>query len=402
MWSPEKKRALTLLAAAEVSALAMWFCATAVIPALRQAVALSDTQASLLSSVVSVGFVAGTLTSAAFGIADRFSPRILFALGALAASASTGAFFVVDPTHPAILVARFFTGAAMAFVYPVGMKIAASWAKGDTGLLVGLLVGALTLGSASPHLFNALGGVDWRLTLAAAAASGLLAAVLVSLVTLGPAVGAARPFESRFVLRAFTDPGVRLANLGYFGHMWELYAMWAWIGVFLVASFEVAHVTQPRVIASFATFAVLGVGALGSVLAGLLADRIGRTVVTTAAMTMSGSCALTIGFVFGASPGWVIALALVWGLTVVADSAQFSSSVIELTEPELTGTMLTIQTSVGFLITLVSIHWVPQWVEAWGWRYAFAPLAVGPAVGTLAMLRLRARPESLALAGGRR
>ncbi|MEO1172010.1 MAG: MFS transporter, partial [Myxococcota bacterium] len=186
------------------------------------------------------------------------------------------------------------------------------------------------------------------------------------------------------------------------GHMWELYAMWAWIGVFFVASFEAAGIADARSAASLATFAVLAAGALGSMVAGVLADRIGRTLVTSAAMTVSGTCAVLIGFAYGAAPWIVVLVALVWGATVVADSAQFSSSVIELAEPALTGTMLTIQTSVGFFITLISVHLVPVWSDAWGWDYAFAPLALGPVLGTFAMLKLRASPASSALAGGRR
>ncbi|MEM6531318.1 MAG: MFS transporter [Myxococcota bacterium] len=393
-----KWRAIALLGAAEVLALALWFSATAVIPVLRESYALSSTEAGLLTSLVSVGFVAGTLTSAAFGIADRFAPHRLFAAGALLAATVNLALLGFEPTHPAVLAARLLTGFAMAFVYPVGMKMAASWAAGDTGLLVGLLVGALTLGSASPHLFNALGGVDWRLTVIGASVSGVTAAMLVGFVRLGPQ-GGGRPrrFEARFALRAFTDPAVRLANFGYFGHMWELYAMWGWIGVFFLASFKAAALAEAETVAALATFAVLAVGALGSVVAGVLADRIGRTVVTSIAMTFSGLCAVAIGFSFGGPPLFVVALGLVWGVTVVADSAQFSSSVIELSEPELTGTMLTVQTSVGFLITLASVHLVPVWADAWGWTYAFAPLALGPAFGTVAMLRLRGRAQAEAL-----
>ncbi|MEL6548376.1 MAG: MFS transporter, partial [Myxococcota bacterium] len=248
-----KPKALALLAAAEVSALAMWFCATAVIPALREEYALSATQVSALSSLVSVGFVVGTLGSALLGIADRVRPNRLFAAGALFASLCTGAFFVFPPAHPAIYLARFLTGVSMAFVYPVGMKMAASWAKGDTGLLVGILVGALTFGSASPHLFNAFGGVDWRQTLALAAGAGVIAALLVGFVRLGPALSPPRAFKASYVLKAFSDPAVRLANFGYFGHMWELYAMWAWIGVFFVASFEAAGLSDARSKASLAT-----------------------------------------------------------------------------------------------------------------------------------------------------
>ncbi|MEM6274459.1 MAG: MFS transporter [Myxococcota bacterium] len=399
--SDGKWRALALLALAEVLALALWYSATAVIPALRAEFSLSDRHASLFSSIVSIGFVFGTLLSAGLQLADRLPARSLFSYGALFASLMN-LVIVLDPTGGSALVARFATGLAMAFVYPIGMKMAASWARGDTGLLVGLLVGALTLGSASPHLFNAWGGLDWRSTVITSSGCAAVAALLVRAVKLGPAHSAPRRFDPKIALRALRDPSLRLANLGYFGHMWELYAMWAWIGIYLLASFETAQLEGASRWAALGTFFTIAVGAVGSLFAGLVADRLGRTLVTTVALTVSGSCCLLSGLVFGASPGWVIAVALVWGVSVVADSAQFSSSVIELSPPEQIGTMLTVQTCIGFLIPLFSIHWVPVWVEAWGWRFGFAPLVLGPVVGVVAMLALRRRPEALRLASGRR
>jgi MFS family permease len=381
----------------------LWFSASAVVPTLAATHQLSGFQQGLFTSAVQLGFVAGSLTSALLGLADRLDPRRFFALSALIAAIANASLVLVDPSGSLLPLLRFITGACMAGIYPVGMKLASTWAKADLGLLVGMLVGAVTLGSASPHLLNAMGGVDWRIAILGASVLALSAAVLILFAGIGPRAVAAPRFRPDMVLFAWRVKSVRLANFGYLGHMWELYAMWAWIGAFLTASFAQ---TMDGAAASFwsriATFATVGIGALGCLLAGLMADRWGRTTLTISAMAISGSCALIVGLLFDASPVLLILICLIWGISIVADSAQFSASVAELSDPSLTGTMLTLQTALGFTLTLITIHLMPLLVDALGWRYAFMPLAIGPLLGVLAMARLRAHPDAVKLAGGRR
>ncbi len=401
--SGRKWRAILLLAICEVFALALWFSATAVIPALKQDYALTSLQSSLITSSVALGFVVGTLISAVYGLADRIRPRLFFMAACLTAAAANLAILAVLPTSLAVPLLRLLVGMCMAGIYPVGLKIVASWAQRDMGLLVGLLVGALTLGSAAPHLVNAFPLFDWRVTILVASALAAAAGLLINLVEVGPNLRRAPKFQPRFALQAWTKKSLRLANFGYFGHMWELYAMWGWAGLFLSESFAIRPGDgQAEVYAKLLTFATIAVGGLGCLFGGIFADRIGRTTLTMGAMAISGTCAILAGLLFGANPWLVTLLFLIWGIAVVADSAQFSASVMELAEPWLVGTMVTVQTSVGFLLTILTIHMIPPLVELVGWRYAFASLAIGPFLGIWAMGVLRGLPDARQLANGHR
>jgi MFS family permease len=401
MSTPNQWRALVLLSIAELFGMALWFSGSAVVPALSHEWNLSTSQASWLANAVQFGFVAGTLISATLNLADIITTRHLFAVCALR-GALTNAFFGLYVHQPGTAIAlRFLTGVCLAGVYPPGMKLMATWFRERRGMALGVLVGALTMGKATPYLVNALGSSNWRINVVFVSILAVLGGLIVLLfVSDGPHALPRATFDLTQIVKVFGNRGVRLASFGYFGHMWELYAMWIWIPVMIRASVAAQHGNP--IVAETGSFLVIGAGAIGCVVAGLIADRVGRTVVTSVAMAISGSCCLLVGFLYGGSVWPLLLLAVVWGASVVADSAQFSSCVTELGDPQYIGTALTLQMCVGFLLTTISIELIPKMVEAVKWRYAFMILAPGPFLGVLAMLRLRRLPEAIKIAHGRR
>lgn len=367
----------------------VWFSATAVAPALSNLWHLDYSGRAWLTMSVQAGFVAGALLSALLNLADRLPAQRLFAITALAASLSTAAIPFTANGLGSTLALRFLTGFFLAGVYPVGMKIVATWTTSDRGLGIGLLVGALTLGSAAPQLLNALDSInDWRLLLYIAAAGSALGGLIAAMfVREGPNRTKAPPFRWSYAAAIMRDRPVLLANLGYLGHMWELYAMWAWIA---------AYVQSPVV-----AFAAIGAGAPACAIAGKLADKLGRTTITIASMAISAICAAFIGFAYH-SPAALALVAVIWGFAIVADSAQFSACITELGSREYLGTALTLQTSLGFLLTMFTIRLVPWMATRVGTQWSLAILALGPIAGIFAMLALRHHPASLKIANGRR
>ena len=391
---------LTLMSIVLVLSVSTWLSAAAVLPQLRELWGLDPTTSAWLTIAVQVGFVCGAIVSSLFNLADILAPRHVIFGGAAGAAIANLLLDVAG--GPAIgIPLRFATGFFIAGVYPPAFKLMSTWFREGRGLALGILAGALVVGNGLPHLVNGLGGLDWRVVIYATSGLTLLGGLIAEFtIKQGPYPFPVAIFDPKQIRLVFANRGVRLATLGYVGHMWELFAMSAWFLVFFADALRARGLSAGS-IAAFVTYGIFLAGGLGSWLGGIMADRWGRTRTTIWMMGISGTCAILIGLFFGSSPWLILAIGLVWGFSSVADSAQFSTMVTELADQAYVGTALTLQLAAGFTITVATIWLIPILETAIGWRWAFTFLAPGPIVGILAMLRLKSLPEATHIAGGK-
>jgi MFS family permease len=392
-------RALGLLSATLILAMTTWFSASAVIPQLRDAWGLTTDTSAWLTIAVQLGFVCGAVVSSLLSLSDLVSPRHMILLGSVGAAAANVLLLAAGGPELGIPL-RFATGFFLVAVYPPALKLMATWFQKGRGVALGILVGAIVIGQAGPHFINGWGGLDWRFVIIASTALTVAGGLVAEFVVReGPFPFPRATFDPGQVRQVLTNRGVRLASFGYFGHMWELFAMYAWFLVFFRDQL-ISQGGEAGSSAAFATFAVIGIGSVGCWVGGVMGDRWGRTRTTALSMAVSGGCAVLIGPLFGSATWLVLLIGLIWGFAVVADSAQFSTMVTELADQAYVGTALTLQLAGGFVLTVATIWIIPLLEDAVGWRWAFAVLAIGPALGVLAMLRLKSLPEASRIAGG--
>ncbi|WP_231610160.1 MFS transporter [Rhodococcus sp. CX] len=372
--------------------MSVWFSASFVVPQLTEVWHLSAAASSLLTIAVQIGFVVGALTSAATGLADAVPARFLISAGALGAAVANLGLFWVDSLATALPL-RLVTGVFLAAVYPPALKEVSTWFKAGRGTALGVMIGALTLGSALPHLVSSFGAFRWEGVIVATTVMTAGGGCLILLLRgEGPYPFPSRPFSLRASLASLRNKHVALANLGYMGHMWELYAMWAWVGAYIAALPEITARSNAGATASALSFLCIGAGALGCFVGGKLSDRFGRAQSALCCLICSGAAASALSIVGTGPLPIVLALCVFWGFWVIADSAQFSAVITEHADPVFVGGAVSIQLALGYLTTTVSLWLVPVLVQNWSWSIALAALAVGPAVGAGAMALLAFSP----------
>lgn len=384
-------RALVWIGLSQLCALSLWYSASVIAPELIGIWSLSSNLEAWLSASVPIGFVIGALCSSYFGIADRFNPRKVFAISAFIGALLNALLIVVDSGFSGIFL-RILTGITLAGVYPVAVKILSEWFPRKRGLAIGILIAALTLGSSLPHFIVIFfSSLSWKFVIICSSILSLLAAFIVLFILEeSPIQSKKLPFSLKVIKKVVMNKPVMLANYGYFGHMWELYAMWTWLPAFLAASFYTYSPDIPHWFIALASFISIGIaGGIGCVVGGLISDKIGRANLTIISMLISASCSIIIGFTYGQYIWLTLVIAIIWGFSVISDSAQFSAAVSEIAEEEYIGTALTFQMCIGFLFTIFSINLIPIIQKIVGWEWAFTILAIGPILGILTMFRYR-------------
>lgn len=384
-------KALCLISFAELFALSLWFSASAILPELKVAWSLNSITASWVTSSVQIGFIVGALISSFLGIPDRYNSRKVFAISALLGALINGLLIFVSQAWIGFFI-RFLTGMTLAGVYPTAVKLISARYPNQRGMAIGTLIGALTLGSALPHMVvTFFGDVNWKGVIITSSSLALISSAIMYLFVLDTSAASKKTKVSiHLVRKVIKNKRVMLANYGYFGHMWELYAMWTWLPSFLTASLSIHYPQQGLLYSAIWSFLIIGVaGAFGCVLGGYFADKMGKPRLTIIAMMTSAGCALLIGFTLLLSIWFTIIIALIWGISVIADSAQFSAIVTEYSSEEYTGTALTLQMAIGFFITILSINLLPIVQSYIGWNWVFILLSIGPILGVISMLKLK-------------
>ena len=388
------RRILPAIIVSQFAGTSLWFAGNAVLADLQRAWQLPAEALSYTTSAVQLGFIAGTLVFAFLAIADRVSPRIVFFVCALAGAAANLGVYALAGGVWSLAAFRFLTGFFLAGIYPVGMKIASGWYRGDLGNALGFLVGALVVGTAFPHLLRALGGTwPWETVLVAASAVAALGGVLMlAAVPDGPHLARAPHFDPRALAAIFRSPRFRASAFGYFGHMWELYAFWAFVPFALAAHAAAAGGRELNV--PLWAFAVIAAGFLGCAGGGLASLRIGSARVAFAQLAASGACCVLSPLAFHAPTPVYLAFLVLWGIVVVGDSPQFSALNAQNAPRERVGSALTIANCIGFAITIGSIQLLGALAAAASPALLFLALAPGPVLGLIALRPLLARgPE---------
>ncbi len=384
-------QALTIIGIAVIFCLSLWFSASVIAPELKNSWSLTPLQEALLSAAIPVGFVIGAFLSSYFGLSDRFHVRWLFAISALMGAILNGFLIMVDQAVIG-LVLRILTGVTLAGVYPTSVKMIAYWFPKQRGLATGILIASLTIGSSLPHFISIFTvNMDSRWVLTISSILAIIAAVLIFCLLPDIQLVSKNSSWSFSVFgKILKNKPVMLVNYGYFGHMWELYAMWTWLPMFLTVSFLRSTPNVDPWFSMFASFSSIGIaGGIGCIVGGIVADKIGRANLTIICMSVSAICAILIGFTFGGVIWLTVLVSIIWGASIIADSAQFSVGITEFAEEGYIGTALTMQMCIGFLITILSINLIPILQTLLGWRFVFILLSIGPIIGIISMVKFK-------------